>query len=156
MVYSTSKFPHGRVAAAVVLLLVLAMAPVPGWSSSATVGAFSVASEGAQIDQEAGRRVLLLYSEARLTPSVVAIDSALRSTLESRSTTPIRVHTEFLDLNTSYGASIQGELHELLRLKYREQPVDVIVAQGQLTVPLALQVRAELFPKAPIVFVAVD
>jgi signal transduction histidine kinase/ABC-type uncharacterized transport system substrate-binding protein len=100
--------------------------------------------------------LLLLYSEARLTPSVVALDNALRSTLESRSTTPIHVHTEFLDLNTSYGTSIQGELHELLRLKYRERPVDVIVAQGQLTVPLALQARAELFPKAPIVFVAVD
>src|SRR5262249_11971534 len=58
--------------------------------------------------------------------------------------------------NAPYGASIQRELMELLRLKYRDRPVDVIVAQGQLTVPIALRARAELFPKAPIVFVAVD
>jgi two-component system, NarL family, sensor kinase len=127
-----------------------AMAPASARSSPAA------APESAPGGRESERRVLLLYSEARLTPSVVALDNALRSTLESRSPTPIHFHTEFLDLNTSYGASIQGELHELLRMKYRERPVDVIVAQGQLTVPLALQARAELFPKAPIVFVAVD
>src|SRR5262245_10754412 len=31
------------------------------------------------------RRVLLLYSEPRLTPSIVAVDTALRSTLEAPS-----------------------------------------------------------------------
>src|SRR5262245_25514838 len=141
---------------ALALLLLTAMTPVPACSTSATTGSVSVAPENATDAQAPGPRVLLLYSEARLTPSVIALDNALRSTLDARSSMPIYFHTEFLDLNTPYGTSIQGELHELLRLKYRERPVDVIVAQGQLTVPLALQARTELFPKAPIVFVAVD
>ena len=157
MACSSSRLPNrALVRGAVLLLLVIAMGPAPGWSSSSAIGSISGVTENAPDGHEPGRRVLLLYSEARLTASVIALDNALRSTLESRSSAPIRFHTEFLDLNASYGASIQGELHKLLRLKYRERPVDVIVAQGQLTVPLALQARAELFPKAPIVFVAVD
>jgi hypothetical protein len=39
--------------------------------------------------QEPGYRVLLLYSESRLTPSVVSADQALRSTLEARLSRPV-------------------------------------------------------------------
>src|SRR5262245_18880402 len=99
-----------------VLLLIAVLAPAPGRA-------------------ESGRSVLLLYSEARLTPSVVSLDQALRSTLDARSPVPIYFYTEFLDLNTTYRASIHDELRELLRRKYQERPIDLIVAQGQLTVP---------------------
>src|SRR5262245_20474929 len=141
------RFPYrALLPGALALLLLTATTPVPAWSSSAAAGSMSVAPENAPEAQAPGPRVLLLYSEARLTPSVIALDNALRSTLDARSSTPIYFHTEFLDLNAPYGTSIQKELHELLRLKYRERPVDVIVAQGQLTVPLARQARAELPP----------
>jgi len=103
-----------------------------------------------------GRRVLLLYSESRLTPSVVSADQALRSTLEARLAGPIYFYTEFLDLNSLHGASLQRELPKLLRVKYRERPIDLIVAQGELSVPFTLQNRIELFSSAPVVFVAVE
>ena len=90
-------------------------------------------------------RVLLLYSEARLTPSVVRMDQALRSTLEARSPRPVYFYTEFLDLNSFRGAALQDELVKLPRVKYRQRPIDLIVAQGQLTVPFVLQNRADLF-----------
>jgi hypothetical protein len=45
--------------------------------------------------QEPGRRVLLLYTEPRLTPSIVSVDQALRSTLQARSPVPV-YFTEFL------------------------------------------------------------
>ena len=102
------------------------------------------------------RYVLLLYSEARLTPSVVETDQALRSTLKGLSSVPVHFYTEFLDLNSYHGASFQSGLHDLLRLKYGGRPIDLIVGQGQLTVPFALQLRAELFPTVPIVLVAVE
>ena len=71
--------------------------------------------------QEPGYRVLLLYSESRLTPSVVSADQALRSTLQARSSRPVHFYTEFLDLNSFHGASLQGDLRELVGLKYRER-----------------------------------
>ena len=106
--------------------------------------------------QEPGYRVLLLYSESRLTPSVVSADQALRSTLEARSSRPVHFYTEFLDLNSSHGASLQGNLRELVGPKYRARRIDLIVAQGQLSVPFTLQNRVELFSSAPVVFIAVE
>lgn len=44
---------------------------------------------------ETGYRALLLYSESRLTPSVVSADQALRSTLEARVSRPVHFYTEF-------------------------------------------------------------
>src|SRR5215510_6049059 len=101
-------------------------------------------------------QVLLLYSESRLTPSVVSTDQALRSTLEARSQLPVVFYTEFLDLNSFHGPELQSELVRLLAIKYRQRPIDLIVAQGQLTVPFALQHRARLFSNPPIVFVGVE
>jgi hypothetical protein len=106
--------------------------------------------------QEPGYRVLLLYSESRLTPSVVSADQALRSTLEARLSRPVHFYTEFLDLNSFHGASLQRNLRELVGLKYRERWIDLIVAQGQLSVPFTLQNRVELFSSAPVVFIAVE
>jgi signal transduction histidine kinase len=106
-------------------------------------------------DAESSYRVLLLYSEARLTPSVVRTDQALRARLAARSPRPVVFYTEFLDLNSFHGPDLQGELVRLLTIKYRQRPIDLIVAQGQLTVPFALQHRG-LFSTPPIVFVGVE
>ena len=101
-------------------------------------------------------RVLLLYSEARLTPSVILMDQTLRSTLEARSPGPVYFYTEFLDLNSFHGSALPGELVKLLRVKYSDRRIDLIVAQGQLTVPFVLQNRADLFSSPPVVFVSVE
>ena len=148
---------RGSVLAAVALWTLLAtLGPASGQSSPATGGTEDPALRDAPGAKELGYRVLLLYSEARLTPSVVSADQALRSTLQARSPRPVHFYTEFLDLNLFEGASLQGELRELLRQKYRKRPIDLIVAQGQLTVPIVLQNRAELFSGAPVVFLAVE
>ncbi len=147
---------RGFITGVVLLLLASATAPASGQPSPPAGGLIAGDSESASSRQEPGRRVLLLYSEARLTPSVVALDQALRSTLESHSPVPMYFQTEFLDLNTSNAASFQDGLHELLRRKYQRRSVDLIVAQGQLTVPYALQFRAELFRGVPVVFAAVE
>jgi two-component system, NarL family, sensor kinase len=110
----------------------------------------------ARDDVPSSYRVLLLYSEARLTPSVVRTDQALRSTLEARSPRPVHFYTEFLDLNSFRGSALQDELVKLLGVKYRQRPIDLIVAQGQLTVPFVLQNRANLFSSPPVVFVSVE
>jgi signal transduction histidine kinase/ABC-type uncharacterized transport system substrate-binding protein len=125
-------------------------------STSTSAGAATEAEQGTPSGVGSNYRVLLLYSEARLTPSVVRADEALRSTLEARSPHPVYFYTEFLDLNSFRGAELQDELVKLLRVKYRQRPIDLIVAQGQLTVPFVLKNRADLFSNPPVVFLAVE
>jgi signal transduction histidine kinase/ABC-type uncharacterized transport system substrate-binding protein len=100
--------------------------------------------------------VLLLYGEPRLTPSIVAVDAIVRSTLESRSPVSISFYTEYLDLNYFDGAVPQPELRELFRRKYASRPLDLILAAGSRALRVAVRNRADLFSGAPVVFVGVD
>jgi signal transduction histidine kinase len=102
------------------------------------------------------RRVLLLYSEPRLTPAIVAVDSVIRSTLEARLPGPVSFYTEYLDLNLFDGDIPQPELRALLRRKYASRPIDLIMAGGSRSLRVALHNRKDLFSSAPVVFVAVD
>ena len=47
------------------------------------------------------RRVLLLFGAPRLTPAIEAVDTVLRSTIESRSPVPVTFYTEYLDFTSS-------------------------------------------------------
>jgi signal transduction histidine kinase/ABC-type uncharacterized transport system substrate-binding protein len=99
---------------------------------------------------------LLLYTEPRLTPSIVSIDKVLPATVQARSPVPVYFYTEFLDLNLFNEATPRPELRELLRQKYAGRHIDLIVAAGRLAVPIAFENRADLFSNAPVVFIAVD
>ena len=105
---------------------------------------------------EPGRRVLILYTESRLTPAIVAADTAIRSTLAARSAVPVFFYTEYLDLNLFDGEAPIRELRELLRRKYLYRPIDLIMAGGSRSLRIALANRADLFSNAPVVFVAMD
>jgi len=106
--------------------------------------------------EEQGRHVLLLYTEPRLTPSIVSIDKVLPATVQARSPVPVYFYTEFLDLNLFNEATPRPKLRELLRQKYAGRHIDLIVAAGRLAVPIAFENRADLFSNAPVVFIAVD
>ena len=103
-----------------------------------------------------GRQVLLLYTEPRLTPAIVAVDTAFRSTMESRSPVPVSFYTEYLDLNLFDGTQPVAELRELLRRKYATRHLDVILTGGSRALRIAVHNRADLFSNAPVVFAAVD
>ena len=137
------------------LVIAAAVAPALAQSLPKIEADESQGPPGAR-DTESSYRVLLLYSEARLTPSVVRTDQALRARLEAHSPRPVVFYSEFLDLNSFHGPELQSELVRLLAIKYRQRQIDLIVAQGQLTVPFALQQRARLFSNPPIVFVGVE
>src|SRR5262245_57740704 len=136
------------------LWALLAVWPASGQPTSAT----TEPSASTDDPRAAGDRyrVLLLYSESRLTQSVVSADQAFRSALEASSPKRVYFYTEFLDLNAFQGALPQSELREILRRKYQDRRIDLIVAQGQLTVPLALQTRDQLFPSVPVVLMSVE
>jgi signal transduction histidine kinase/ABC-type uncharacterized transport system substrate-binding protein len=136
----------------VVALWLLLAGPWPAAGQPAPAPAPSTPGGG----PEPARRVLLLYSERRLTPAIVTVDGVLRSTLESRSPVPVAFYTEYLDLNLFDGNAPPPELRELLRRKYATRPPDLIVAAGSRALRIALHNRAALFASAPVVFVSVD
>ena len=102
------------------------------------------------------RRVLLLYGAPRLTPAIVAVDTAIRSTIESRSPVPVTFYTEYLDFTLFGGDEPQPELRALLQRKYATRPIDLIVANASRPLRVALRNRKDLFSNAPVVFVSVD
>jgi signal transduction histidine kinase len=91
-----------------------------------------------------------------LTPAIVAVDTAIRSTFESRSPVPVTFYTEYLDLNLFDGDVPQPELRALLSRKYASRPIDLIMAAGSRALRVALHNRTDLFSSAPVVFVSVD
>ena len=128
------------------------------WAQSTSAGAAAPDSseDAPRTPQSAHYRVLLLYSESRLTSSVVTADQALRATMQAASSKSIYFYTEFLDLNAFQGAAPRTQMRDILQIKYQDRRIDVIVAQGQLTAPLALRIRDELFPSTPVVLMSVE
>jgi signal transduction histidine kinase len=107
-------------------------------------------------DSERPRHVLLLYAESRLLPAVVEADAAFRSTVSSSLGAPVVFHTEFLDLPPTESPAFERRLRDLLRVKYQDVRLDLVVAAAPRALRLALDYRADLAPNAPIVFMAVD
>jgi PAS domain S-box-containing protein len=135
----------GRRAAAALWILLACLVPLPA------VGQATGAPDGG-----GQTRVLLLYTESRLLPSILTIDQALRDTLQSRSPRPVYFYTEYLDTSLFDGDLPQRELHELLRRKYAGRGLDLVVATGSRALRVAVRNRTELFGGAPVVFVGVD
>src|SRR5262245_45243042 len=106
--------------------------------------------------QPPGRRVLILFTEPRLTPALVKVEAAFRAAIESQSPAPVSFYTEYLDTNMFDGEVPLAELRELLRRKYATRPLDVILAAGSRALRITLHNRAALFSNAPVVFVGVD
>src|SRR5262245_39054011 len=100
--------------------------------------------------------VLLLFASPRLTPAQIALDEAFRSTLTTRLSSPIYFYTEYLDLTLFEGDEPRPELRALLKQKYHPVKLDLVVAFASRALRFAVQNRADLFPRAPIVFASVD
>jgi hypothetical protein len=102
------------------------------------------------------RNVLLLHAYPRLSPAVVSVDEAFRSTLAAESPFPVYFYTEYLDLTLLDGDTPRQELRALLHRKYASRGIDLIVAAGSRALRVALSNREDLFSGAPVVFVGVD
>jgi len=107
-------------------------------------------------DSDRPRHVLLLYAESRLLPAVVEADAAFRSTVSSSLGAPVVFHTEFLDLPPTQSPAFERHLRDLLRVKYQDVHLDLVMAAAARALRIALDYRADLAPTAPIVFLAVD
>jgi len=101
------------------------------------------------------KSVLLIYSDPRLVPAGVTMDAALRATITSGVTSPVRFYSEYLDL-AWFPQAQEREIGRVLRTKYRGATFDLVVACGEPALRFALRERAALFPRVPIVFCIVE
>jgi signal transduction histidine kinase len=66
------------------------------------------------------------------------------------------IYAEDLDLEHFGGDDYEATLQKMLRAKYRDTPVGVLVVVGECALRLVLRWRDELWPGVPVVFAMVD
>jgi hypothetical protein len=69
-----------------------------------------------------GRIVVLLYPEARLLPEILAVEDAIRPTLDPEGT--VNLYTEYLDLARVSDEQYERQVIALLREKYADRDVE--------------------------------
>lgn len=89
-------------------------------------------------------------------PFYYQIFSALRTQVSADGAEPITLYAEDLDLSRFTGEAYKAELEQLVKEKYRDKPIGVIVAVGAAALELVLKWRTELWPQVPIVFTMVE
>ncbi len=102
------------------------------------------------------KTVVLLYPDARLLPEPLAVERAIRSTLEPAVEAGIDFYTEYLDLSLLSEDRSERQLTRFLRQKYKGRKIDLIIPVAFPTLRFFLKHRAELFPGAPAIFCAAN
>ena len=110
--------------------------------------ATAVAAEPARKD------VLLLYADSMLLPANAVVDRELRARLGADAATPVRFYTEALDLSWFPDKEVERAMLDLLRAKYANRNLALVIPVGPPALRFALLHRATIFPGVPLVFVA--
>jgi two-component system, NarL family, response regulator NreC len=105
-------------------------------------------------EEPARKDVLLLYADSMLLPANVVTDRELRSALGADAATPVRFYTEALDLSWFPDKEVERAMLDLLRAKYANRNLDLVIPVGPPALRFALLYRATIFPGVPLVFVA--
>jgi len=101
-----------------------------------------------------GKHVLLLYSHESAV--YTQFEAPLRSALSGELAHPVDFYTEYLDLIRFPRERYEQNLVDLLRAKYAERRIDLIVVVSSLAFEFVRARGDELFPGIPIVFASVN
>jgi signal transduction histidine kinase len=116
----------------------------------ALIGCALLLSAGPATAAEAGH-VLVLYGYHRVLPATIKVQQGLDETIAAGT----EVSVEFLDSARFSGESYIRNVTRFLREKYAQRPPQVIVAGGEDALTFLLAHRAALFPRTPIVHLAI-
>jgi PAS domain S-box-containing protein len=106
---------------------------------------------------EPSKLVVVIYPNGSDgAPGVVAVNGAIRATFASESRGSVEVCNEYVDTSRLRDADFAQAQVSLLRQKYAGRKVDLVIAGLSSALDFAVKYREEVFPGAPIVFVAVD
>jgi signal transduction histidine kinase len=102
------------------------------------------------------RSVLVLDQSSAGLPFNAAVTSAIRSTINVGSKSPISFYSEHLDANRFFGPEYENEFVQFLKAKYRERHIDVVIVFGVSALDFIARRREQLWPSVPVVFAAID
>jgi signal transduction histidine kinase len=102
----------------------------------------------------APKRIVALYWYDKDFPANVDFDRSFQSALESTPAGSIEYHAEYVDSEHFPGEHQSEVLHDYLRKKYADHPIDVVVALSDVALEFLLNHRDDLFTHTPIVFVS--
>jgi signal transduction histidine kinase/ABC-type uncharacterized transport system substrate-binding protein len=107
-------------------------------------------------DVQGQKVVLLLYAADRAQPVPAALDQAIRTTLETGARAPVQFFTELIDLSWLSSKQYEQRLASVLREKYADVKIDLIVSVSSAALRFLVKHRTQLFPELPIVFCGVN
>lgn len=123
----------------------------------AVAAALASAPQARATDPVAPKLVVVVYpNESDGAPGTYLVDRALRTTFAGGAPGRVEVRNEYVDTSRLRDAGFQAAQLELLKRKYAGRKVDVVVAGLATGLDFALAHRADLFPGAPVVYVAVE
>jgi signal transduction histidine kinase len=138
--------PKARAAAIVfAVLLAVTLSAVPAIASAQPHG-----------NESEARRVVILNAVDPYLPAYVTLDNALREAIRAGRKVPAEFYAETLDMGRFSRERLEDDVVKLLRKKYREFKVNVVVAVDTLALDFAERYGAELWPGAVIVFTSVS
>jgi len=85
----------------------------------------------------------------------INFDASFQAALKSSAPGTVEYYTEYLETNRFPGTNQTLLLRDYLVRKYADRTIDVVVANSDASLDFLLKYRNDLFPHAPIVFVAV-
>ena len=100
--------------------------------------------------------VLVLDQSDLRGPFHYQLWSGLRGVLDGRAGMRVTIYGENLDLPRFGGDAYTESLKRHLKEKYRDRPIDVIVAMGRGMLEHTLRWRMELWPGTPVIFAMLD
>src|SRR5690349_17521258 len=119
------------------------------------IATFFAPSASAQSTQGT-KKVLIVFTHQSDNPAQAIVEQALRSTLQTKSTGPVEIYSEYLDAVRTPLDNYEKQLVMQLQQKYAGKNFDLIFAVNPPALKLLLNNRGTLFPSAPIVFLVLD
>ena len=128
---------------------------IAGWLAAWLLLAGSPAARAQPLPEAAGApapwRIVLIRSWDALYAMNIAREQALRDALTEKAPRLVEIYTEEID-SLRVRSGIEPEFGALLKNKYRDIPIDLVIASGIEPLDFATRYRDDIWPGAPIVF----
>lgn len=98
------------------------------------------------------KRVVILNATDPYLPAFLALDGAMRDAIKTGRAEPTELYAETLDMHRFPRTQLESELVSLLRKKYYDLDVDVVIAAAPIALDFAQGNLADIWPDAAIIF----
>lgn len=119
-----------------------------------TVVAPAMLGAPASSQTPAPRTVLTIHQNAEDFPGTESRDAAIRDGL-AQADVRVNYFAEYLESEEFPAETAATALRDYIRRKFEDRHIDIVIADASAALQFALRYREELFPDAPIVFIAV-